>query len=135
MRKYVNWLVLFFIVLIVGSVLVVGVAKVRDSANRAGCQNNLRFIGLAVHDYYGAFKFFPPATIPNSSLEDEHRLSWLLSILPFQEGDYIYTKCDKSKAWDAEENRFAALVPNYWDHCPSTDWPPASSLEPTNYLG
>jgi len=135
MRKYVNWLILFFIVLIVGSVLMVGVAKVRDSANRINCQNNLKQMGLAAHNYYDTFKHLPPATMPNSALVPEQRFSWLFSIYPYQESENISRRCDKSKAWDAEENRFAALVMNKLDHCPSTDRPPAGSFVPTNYLG
>src|SRR5262245_13082 len=135
MRRYVSWVVLLLILVIVGSILVVAVAKVRDSANRMGCKNNLRHIGLAIHNYHDTFRYFPPASMPNPALTPEQRFSWLFCIFPYQESEYIYSKCDKSKAWDAEENRFAALVPNIWDRCLSTDWPPTSSLAPTSYLG
>ncbi len=136
MRKYVNWFVLFFIVGVAGSMLVAAVARVRDAANRIGCRNNCKHIGLAVHNYHDTFKYFPPAAMPNPTLAPEHRFSWLFSIFPYMEADNIYAQCDKSKSWDAEENRFAALAPINWYHCPGyPEWPPVSGPFATNYLG
>jgi len=135
MRRHVNWLVLFFIVIIVGGMLAAAVVRVRDLANRESCRNNLKTIGLAVHNYHETYNYFPPGTMPNPSLGPEQRFSWLFSIFPFVEAGYIYQKCDKTKSWDAEENRFAGLTLIYNYRCPSIDWPPASTPFPTHYLG
>src|SRR6266699_1395557 len=111
MRRQISWLVLFLILVIVVTVLVPAVAKVRDQANRQGCTTTLRFLGLAVHSYYDTFRYLPAGTMANPSLPPEKRFGWPFIIFPFQESENITTSCNKDKAWDAVENKFAALVP------------------------
>jgi hypothetical protein len=126
---------LFLILVVVVTVFVPAIAKIRDHANRQQCASMVRFLGLAVHNYYDTFPYLPPATMPNPSLEPEQRFSWLFSIYPFEESSDIYHKCDKTKSWDVQENRFAALTTIYWYRCPSVAWPPANTFFPTHYLG
>ncbi len=135
MRRQISWLVLFLILVVVVTVLVPAVAKVRDQANRVSCQGNLKSTGLAVHNYYDTFKYLPPGTMANPTLPPEKRFGWAFIIFPFQESENITTRCDKDKAWDAEENQFAALVRNTRYRCPSVEWPPDSTYFPTDYLG
>lgn len=136
MRRQISWLIVFLIVIVLGIMLVPAVAKVRDIANRQQCQNMLKSLGLAVHNYCDTFKYLPPGTMANPKLEPEQRYSWLFSVCPFEEKDFIYAKSDKSKAWDAEENVFSARTPFYWYQCPGyPDRPSTSGFAPTHYLG
>jgi prepilin-type processing-associated H-X9-DG protein len=119
-----------------GGLVVVGVVKVRAAAARMSCRNNMRQLGLAVHNYETTYNCLPAAAIPNPDLEPERRLSWLVGLSPFIEASDLYAKMDKNKDWEAEENRFAGLWPFKTFACPAyADPAPVNTLAGTNYVG
>jgi prepilin-type processing-associated H-X9-DG protein len=135
MRNVIQILILVLIGLICGGILTVFIVQVRAAADRAQCTNNLRSLALSMTNYHECYNKFPTAAEANPDLPPEKRLSWIVGIVPFVEANQLYNKMDHKKPWDAEENRFAALINVKYLDCPGHAAPPADTMTPTCYIG
>ena len=109
-RKGFTLIELLVVIAIIGiliALLVPAVQKVRAAAARTQCQNNLKQIGLALHNFHDARKRFPSGIMvpigtgsgmifptscpkcPQPPVKD-HWGSWLTYILPYMEQDNLY---------------------------------------------
>src|SRR5438876_11251265 len=68
--------------------LLPAVQKVREAAARTKCSNNLKQMGLAVHNFHDAFRKLPPARIA------DQYATWSVFLLTFLEQDSLYRTCD-----------------------------------------
>jgi prepilin-type N-terminal cleavage/methylation domain-containing protein/prepilin-type processing-associated H-X9-DG protein len=80
-------LVVIAIIAILVGLLVPGVQKVRSAADRAACQNNLKQLGIALHNYQSAMRTFPPAADYRASATANFAL--LAQLFPYVEQDAV----------------------------------------------
>jgi prepilin-type processing-associated H-X9-DG protein len=99
------------------ALLLPAVQSAREAARRSQCRNNLKQIGLALHNYNDAYGTFPPAYIPDASGKPMH--SWRVLILPFIDQAQLYEEYDFSEPWDGPSNsRLLSRMPPVYA-CPS----------------
>jgi prepilin-type N-terminal cleavage/methylation domain-containing protein/prepilin-type processing-associated H-X9-DG protein len=89
----IELLVVIAIIAILIGLLVPAVQKVREAAARAQCQNNLKQIGLATHNFESTFKFLPPSGV---KWKGGAVPSTVIIILPYVEQANLYKLFDFS---------------------------------------
>jgi hypothetical protein len=89
------------------------VARMTEAASRAQDLNNLKQIGLAMHNYYDVHQSLPPPAI--YSKDGKPLLSWRVAILPFLEANSVYKQFHLDEPWDSEHNKaLLARMPPYY---------------------
>ncbi len=87
--------------------LIPSTMKVRQAAQRVQCVNNLKQVGLAMHNFHDNFGGLPAQAITDA--EGKPLLSWRVAILPYIEQDALYRQFHLDEPWDSPHNK--ALIP------------------------
>jgi hypothetical protein len=85
------------------SLLQPAVEAARTAARRSQSANNLKQIGLAMHNYHDVYKSFPPAAVRDK--DGKALLSWRVLILPFVEQNALYKEFHLDEPWDSAHNK------------------------------
>jgi prepilin-type N-terminal cleavage/methylation domain-containing protein len=100
----VELLVVIAIIGIMVGLLLPAVQSAREAARRMSCQNNLKQLGLALHNYESTHRIFPPSSVAvgTSATQPWSGQSFLL---PYLEGNSTYSLINFSIGYHAAGNR------------------------------
>ena len=107
----IELLVVIAIVAILIGLLLPAVQKVRESAARMKCQNNLKQIGTALHNYEGVYKAFPAGSV--------NGLSAHVYLLPYIEQENLHRGVNLAQNANHADNLPERAVPLSVFLCPS----------------
>ena len=115
----VELLVVIAIIGILIGLLLPAVQAAREAARRMSCSNNLKQMGLALHNYHDAFKRFPYGRTPIS-----FGWSWSALILPFVEEASLHDLIDFRYGYNQPGQNFKAVATQIkFYQCPSAPPP------------
>ncbi len=100
----IELLVVIAIIAILIALLLPAVQQAREAARRTQCKNNLKQIGIALHNYHDTHSCLPPMKIwangidcpGGSPWDNTGGFSWRVMILPFVEQSAMYNQIDFS---------------------------------------
>ncbi len=127
----IELLVVIAIIAILIALLLPAVQQAREAARRTQCKNNMKQIGLALHNYESTASCFPPGS--NGAVAWDRIPNWRLHLFPYLEQGNLYSKMDFSQSFSSnvttstnmialQDNKIAGYI------CPSSPLDPNAVL-------
>ena len=130
----VELLVVIAIIGVLIALLLPAVQQAREAARRMQCTNNLKQLGIALHNYHDTFGKLPAMSGGSSPGGNHGRLSGFIGLLPFMEQRALWDAYasdnfsqDPWANWAPNNTQIAGLL------CPSDSAPSSTGIGYTNY--
>ncbi len=123
----IELLVVIAIIAILIALLLPAVQQAREAARRSTCKNNLRQIGLALHNYHDSHNAFPPGWIGVeagvANFEAESGFGWGTQVLPYLDQGPLYNELILTQSMVSTNNQawIDTVLPVF--QCPSDPKP------------
>ncbi len=131
----IELLVVIAIIAVLIALLLPAVQSAREAARRIQCTNNEKQIGLALHNYVGAYNVLPAAEMQFLGLPNGSNYSAISQILPFMEQPALYNAINFSLFDNDPANTTAAVTSINGLLCPDDPYNPAPLVgAQTNYM-
>ena len=128
----VELLVVIAVIGILVALLLPAVQAAREAARRTQCANNLKQIGLALHNFEGTYKYLPPGALGGATVTQTHTQlniappvehGWLIFLLPYAEQQALYDQYKFNLDWRDPVNQSVRETHVPFLTCPSTPRP------------
>jgi len=136
----VEVMVVVFVVVLLASLVLPSLQAARNASRRNHCLNNLRQIGISLHNYHDTHKSFPPGWTGHSpDAGSGARLGWQTMLLPFLEQSPVFRQLypDMDARWVKKSPIVETEEPVY--RCPADSTLAVKSLRggfgTSNYSG
>lgn len=130
----IELLVVIAIIAILVGLLLPAVQQAREAARRTQCKNNLKQLGLAMQNYHGVYKAFPPGYRFIAGSTTDTIGGPTVSLLPYFDKANIAAKIDPKIPWFMQSSQIARTsIPIF--QCPSDTANSQMSIPQLNALG
>lgn len=130
----IELLVVIAIIAVLIALLLPAVQQARESARRTQCKNQLKQLGLALHNYMDVYTYGPISWQTNSGWTETNSISesWLFGILPYIDQAPLFASADQKQFWSATVNQPITIKVMPMFLCPSDSSTKGTELALTN---
>ncbi|QDU01741.1 putative major pilin subunit [Gimesia chilikensis] len=121
----IELLVVIAIIAILIALLLPAVQQAREAARRTQCKNNMKQLGIALHNHMDTFGAFPPGYVCYDESgnrfqtggwqngQNEFGFHWLVMLFPYMEQPALWDQITAC----ADDDKTGDTITNPWDHC------------------
>ena len=120
-RRRVEIGVVLGVIVLVMAVLLPAIDRAREAARLTQSKNQLKQLGLALHNYHDTFLCLPPGGTFHPDGRGHH--GWMSSILPYIDSSPVYIWIDFNQPWDSSRNAGIFTQPYRAYESPTTSTP------------